>query len=72
MAERTPPIPVFAHGAAAEAARDEAERLVAGHAGLDDVVRGGVRIAEVVKQDEYTHDVLVPFRGGLWLVYDTT
>ena len=26
----------------------------------------------VVTQDEYTHDVVVPFAAGLVLVYDTT
>ena len=29
-------------------------------------------IANVVVQDEFTHDVIVPWRGGLVLVYDTT
>jgi hypothetical protein len=29
-------------------------------------------VAEVVTQDEYTHDVIVPWRDGLVLVYDTT
>ena len=28
-------------------------------------------VAEVVTQDEFTHDVIVPYRG-LFLVYDTT
>ena len=28
-------------------------------------------VAEVVVQDEFTHDVIVPYRG-LFLVYDTT
>jgi hypothetical protein len=52
--------------------------LVAEHRGLDDVVRSGllrtpsIRIAEVVKQDELTHDVIVPHDEGLVLVYDTT
>jgi len=31
-----------------------------------------LRVAEVVVQDEYTHDVVVPWRDGLFLVYDTT
>ncbi len=26
----------------------------------------------VVTQDEYTHDVLVPYAGGRWLDFDTT
>ena len=29
-------------------------------------------VANVVVQDEFTHDVVVPWRGGLVLVYDTT
>jgi hypothetical protein len=29
-------------------------------------------VADVVVQDEYTHDVVVPWREGLALVYDTT
>lgn len=28
-------------------------------------------VAEVITQDEYTHDVVVPYRG-IFLVYDTT
>jgi len=29
-------------------------------------------VAEVIVQDEFTHDVVVPWRDGLVLVYDTT
>jgi hypothetical protein len=29
-------------------------------------------ISEVIVQDEFTHDVVVPWRDGLVLVYDTT
>ena len=29
-------------------------------------------IADVVVQDEYTHDVVLPWSDDLWLVYDTT
>jgi hypothetical protein len=52
--------------------------LVRGQRTLEDVVRWGlalsppVLVADVVAQDEYTHDVLVPHPGGVWLVYDTT
>jgi hypothetical protein len=28
-------------------------------------------VAGVITQDEYTHDVIVPWRDGLVLVYDT-
>ena len=30
------------------------------------------KIAELITQDEYTHDVVLPFEGDLYLVYDTT
>jgi hypothetical protein len=29
-------------------------------------------VAGVVVQDEYTHDVLLPYRDGRFLVFDTT
>ncbi|MDT4965632.1 MAG: hypothetical protein QOJ64_369 [Acidobacteriota bacterium] len=29
-------------------------------------------VAEVIVQDEFTHDVIVPWHDGLVLVYDTT
>lgn len=29
-------------------------------------------VAQVVVQDEFTHDVIVPYRDGLVLIYDTT
>jgi hypothetical protein len=29
-------------------------------------------VAEVIVQDEFTHDVIVPWRDGLVLVYDST
>lgn len=28
--------------------------------------------SEVVKQDEYTHDFVMPLKNGLFLVYDST
>ena len=45
---------------------------------LEHVVRWGyaqdplVEITDVVRQDEYTHDVLVPLTEDLVLVYDCT
>lgn len=45
---------------------------------LEDVVRWGLlskarrMIEEVVVQDEYTHDVVMPYADGLYLVFDTT
>lgn len=50
--------------------------------GLQDVIIWGLKaasgatnsrvVAEVVVQDEYTHDAIVPWRDSLVLVYDTT
>lgn len=49
--------------------------LLAGQTILAHVVRWcaarGQPIVDVVTQDEYTHDVIVPW-GARWLVYDTT
>ncbi|MEZ4448115.1 MAG: hypothetical protein R3B09_01465 [Nannocystaceae bacterium] len=45
---------------------------------LREVVRWGAavdpprRIIDVITQDEYTHDVVVPIEGGLFLVFDST
>jgi len=38
---------------------------------LQDVVRWRM-VVSVVVQDEYTHDVIVPWDDGLFLAYDTT
>ncbi|MCX4243356.1 hypothetical protein [Paraliomyxa miuraensis] len=38
---------------------------------LQDVVRWRM-VSDVVVQDEYTHDVVVPWNDGMVLVYDTT
>lgn len=32
----------------------------------------GAELREVVTQDEYTHDVVLEWTDGRWLVYDTT
>ena len=54
------------------------EAATSSHATLEDVVRWGLsqrtpRLVErVVVQDEYTHDVVLPWAGGVYLVYDTT
>ena len=51
---------------------------LAGIRTLEDVVRWGLRqspsceIADVVTQDEYTHDVVVVWRAGYHLVFDAT
>lgn len=45
---------------------------------LHALLRWGLRrepelvIADVVVQDEFTHDVVMPYRDGMFLVFDTT
>jgi hypothetical protein len=60
---------------------DERESLVlivSQHSGLDDNFAWGrtqsppVHPVDVIKQDEFTHDVLVPLPSARWLVYATT
>lgn len=52
--------------------------LVASQHTMEDVVRWGLAmkpprlVAQVVVQDEYTHDVVIPFSDEVYLVYDTT
>jgi hypothetical protein len=58
------------------------ERELEGHSSLFDVLNWSKHeppgsllpqvIADVIIQDEYTHDVIVPWRDALVLVYDTT
>jgi hypothetical protein len=59
----------------------QVEGELAGHNLLLDVLRWAQEqpagtfqpriITDIVVQDEYTHDVIVPWRDGLVLVYDT-
>ncbi len=61
-----------------DAEQREIERAVEWHETLSDVVRWGLAsrpvrlIHTVVPQDEYTNDVIVRFRDGVFLVYDAT
>jgi len=61
-----------------EPLRLDVERAVAGLGCLADVIRWGVRtvperlIVDVIVQDEYTHDVILDYGDGLFLVFDTT
>lgn len=66
------------HGGLPEGELRELEAATADHLGLDDIFAWGrrqdppVHPADVIKQDEFTHDVLVPLPSGRWLVYGTT
>jgi hypothetical protein len=54
------------------------ETLVASQRTLEDVVRWGLSrnpprfVERVVVQDEYTHDVVIQWADGVYVVYDTT
>ncbi len=58
------------------------ERELSGQQNLNDVMKWALAhpsgvftwavIAGVVVQDEFTHDVIVPWRDNLVLIYDTT
>ena len=56
----------------------EIEQLAGSHRTLEHVTRWALvcrpskAIVAVVTQDEYTHDVVVRYAEGAYLVYDTT
>jgi len=58
--------------------RAELARVVARHQDLVDIFAWGraqvppVHPADLIQQDEFTHDVLVPYTRGRWLVYGAT
>jgi hypothetical protein len=72
------PVPLADYAGLSPSDLDALASTLAQHRGLDDIFEWGRRQSpmvvptEVVKQDEFTHDVLVPFPGGRWLVYGTT
>ena len=73
-----PEFPFADYANLAEAERADLLSAVAQHHGLDDIFSWGRRQspailpADVIKQDEFTHDVLVPLPNARWLVYGTT
>jgi hypothetical protein len=56
--------------------RSQLARILTRHQDLMDVFAWGrlqtppIQPADLVKQDEFTHDVLVPYTRGRWLVLD--
>ena len=58
------------------------ENELSGQQNLNDVMKWALShpknifipsvVSQVIVQDEFTHDVIVPYREGLVLVYDTT
>lgn len=73
-----PAIPFSDFAGLPAAERDALAAVVAHHLGLDQIFAWGrtqsppVHPADVIKQDEFTHDILVPLPGSRWLVYGST
>jgi hypothetical protein len=71
-------IPVTGAGTSDPHAVARAAAAVAGLATLADVLAWGraqspaVAVLEIVTQDEYTHDVVLPFGGEHFLAFDAT
>jgi hypothetical protein len=57
---------------------DRLARAVAGHRSMKHTLDWLLRhvppleLTDMVTQDEFSHDFLVAYPGGLWLVYDST
>jgi hypothetical protein len=70
----------YANLSPTEIARIEHE--LSGQQNLNDVMKWALShpkgiflpsvVSEVIVQDEFTHDVIIPYRDNLVLVYDTT
>lgn len=61
-----------------EETRQTIQATVAGLRLLEDLLRWGAArtpprsVADVIVQDEYTHDVVIPYDDDLFLVFDST
>ena len=71
-------VPVENRAALAEADFAELARVVSAHRSMKHALdwvlgqRPPLALADMVTQDEFSHDFLVAYPGGLWLVYDST
>jgi hypothetical protein len=71
-------VPVTSLGTVPTAALSRVTEAVDGLLTLADVLAWArsqappLAVAEIVTQDEYTHDVVLPFDGGHFLVFDAT
>jgi hypothetical protein len=68
------PTPLLDYANLSPERRAALEAVVGGQALLAHVVAwaGPAAIEAIVTQDEYTHDVLIPYARDLYLVYDST
>ena len=70
-------VPLLDYAGLEKESHAELQRAVADHTTLERALDWGRRqqpplsVETILTQDEYTHDVLVPY-GGRYLVYDTT
>ena len=67
-------VPVLDYAGLSPNDRAAMEAIVGGHTTLSTVLQwaGAAAIEEIVTQDEFTHDVLIPYGQGQYLAYDTT
>ncbi|ATB49517.1 hypothetical protein [Corallococcus macrosporus] len=71
-------VPLTDHASLTADARAALEKALAPLTLLQDVVRWGFAstpprdVTEVIVQDEFTHDVVMPWDQGSYLVFDTT
>ena len=71
-------VPLIDQGSLDRETRGVLEATVGGHSTLAKVLDWAraqsppLAVDEILTMDEYTHDVIVPYRDGLVLVYDTT
>jgi hypothetical protein len=73
---------VINHANLSPEAVSQLEGELSGQQNLNDVMKWALShpkgafipsvVANVIVQDEFTHDVIIPYRDGLVLVYDTT
>ena len=72
------PIPITNRAQLSEAQVAKLAAEVGGQATLHDILDWGFghkpvrRVEEIVTQDEYTHDVVLPYRDHRFIVYDAT
>ena len=73
---------IVIHGRITDEVKAQIEAELSGQQNLKDMMAWALSqgesvllpgiVSEVIVQDEFTHDVIVPRRDGLVLVYDTT
>jgi hypothetical protein len=68
------PVPFIDYVGLGETDRRQLETLIQSERTLAAVLtrRGAGAVTEIVTQDEFTHDVVIPLDARRWLVYDTT